>query len=110
MRSSEFLDEIYGSIEVGTKIRKPKKMSEVLRITENGHIYYRIGSANQKAVTRKELLAVFGVLDAEGFVSKAQIREIATRAKPCNVTTIEWLLLNAGVAKQEEPGGMTRAW
>ena len=43
MNESKFIEIIYGSIEVGMVIKKPKKDSVILNITESGNIYYRIG-------------------------------------------------------------------
>lgn len=109
MDESQFLMVIYDSIEVGTKIRKPRKISEVLRITENGNIYYRIGENNQKAVTKVELVKTYKVLK-KGKLSNSDLSKIVTKSKPCNVTTIKWLLIHANIAMENTDGTFTNCW
>lgn len=109
MNESKFIEIIYGSIEVGTVIKKPKKDSAILNITENGNIYYRIGDSNQKAVTKNELSKTYKVL-SEGSLSNSHLYEIVTSAKPCNATTIKWLLTHSGLVKESADGTLVKWW
>ena len=109
MKAEEFLRAIYNSIEVGAMIQKPTKQSEILEICENGNIYYRIGKKNKKAVTRSELAKVFEILQRRELLA-SDISEIATSAKPCNVTSIKWLITNAGVVAKTPENTFKRKW
>ena len=97
MNETTFLEMIYGSIDVGMIIKKPKKDSVILAITEGGHIYYQIGANNKKAVTKDELSQTHQALTA-GVLSRKQLKNIIGTAKPCNATTIKWLLIHSGLA------------
>ena len=108
MNETEFLEIIYRSIEVGMVIKKPKKDSVILNITENGNIHYRIGVSNQKVVTKNELSQTYKVL-RKGSLSRAHLYEIVTSAKPCNANTIKWLLTHSGLAKENDIGGLVKS-
>ncbi|MDE0284096.1 MAG: hypothetical protein OXN26_06030 [Gammaproteobacteria bacterium] len=107
MNESEFIEIIYGSIEVGMVIRKPNQDSVILNITENGNIYYRIGESNRKAVTKNELSKTYKLL-SEGALSSSHLYEIVTTAKPCNATTIKWLLKHSGLARENDNGELVK--
>lgn len=104
-----FLETIYSSIKVGDFIQKPTKVTEILDITESGHIYYRIGKKNRKAVTKSELIKVFEILTKRD-ITNSDIRDIATKAKPCNVTSIKWLLTNSGLVIEQSKGVFRKNW
>lgn len=108
MNESKFIEIIYGSIEVGMVIKKPKKDSVILNITESGNIYYRIGVSNQKAVTKNELSQTYKVI-RKGLLSRSKLYEIVTSAKPCNATTIKWLLTHSGLAKENDVGELVKS-
>ena len=107
MNETKFLEIIYGSINVGSVIKKPRKDSVILNITEDGNIYYRIGVNNQKAVTKSELYQTYKALGT-GLLSSAHLYEIVTSAKPCNVTTIKWLLTHSGLARENADGTLVK--
>ena len=109
MKVGTFIESIYDSIEVGTMIQKPTKQSEILDIRKNGNIYYRIGSDNKKAVTKCELVKAFDILQIRE-LQTSDIAEIATSAKPCNVTSIKWLLTNSGLVEETANGTFKRKW
>lgn len=108
MNESEFIEIIYRSIEVGMVIKKPKKNSVILNITENGNIYYRIGIRNQKSVTKNELSQTYKIL-IKGLLSSSHLYEIVTSAKPCNATTIKWLLTHSGLARENDAGELVKS-
>ncbi len=107
INETKFLEIVYGSIKVGMVIKKPKKDSVILKITEGGNIYYQIGVSNQKAVTKKELSQTYKAL-RKGLLSRSHLYKIVTPAKPCNVTTIKWLLTNSGLVKENADGTLVR--
>ena len=109
MTEDEFLASIYASISVGDSIEKPRSTSEVLDIAENGDISYQIGVKNKKAVTRCELRATYRALRI-GALRNYQLNQITTSAKPCNVTTIKWLITIAGLARENVDKTYTRLW
>ena len=109
MNENQYLQVIYGSIKVGMRVPKPRKTSEILNIKENGNIYYRIGNANEKAVTKTELSQTYGILKKRR-LSNSHLNDIATSSKPCNVTTIKWLLTHSGVAIENADGTFSKAW
>ena len=109
MNQDEFLEAIYDSIEIGNVIHKPRKQSEVLNIKENGNIYYRIGKSNEKAVTKRELSETYKIL-RKGGLTNSHLNEIVTTSKPCNVTTIKWLLIHSGVARENNDGTFAKRW
>ena len=55
MTENEFIDRIYDFLHPGMEIIKPRKKTEVLQITRDGKIYYRIGETNKKYVSENEL-------------------------------------------------------
>ena len=103
MNETKFLEIIYGAIEVGMIIKKPKKDSVILNITEDGNIYYQIGVNNQKAVTKCELSQTYKVL-RKGLLSRSQLYEIVGSSKPCNATTIKWLLTHSDLVRENAAG------
>lgn len=109
MNTELFLDSIYKSIKVGGMIQKPTKQSEILEIHKNGNIYYRIGTTNKKAVTKSELVKTFEILQKRELLT-TDIAKIATSSKPCNVTSIKWLLTNSGLVKESSNGSYTKKW
>ncbi|WP_423908773.1 hypothetical protein [Candidatus Spongiihabitans sp.] len=109
MNATKFIKRIYESISIGTVIRKPKKDSVVLDIKENGNIYYRIGVSNKKFVTKNELSQTYEIL-RKGHLSNAHLYEIVTSSKPCNATTIKWLLEHSGLAKETADGTFAKRW
>ena len=109
MNLLKFLDRIYNSIKVGDLIQKPRKVSEILNITDGGHIYYRIGEKNKKAVTKQELSQTFKILQNRD-LTNVDIRKITTKAKPCNVTSIKWLLTNSGLVVEKSTGVFSKTW
>lgn len=109
MNVESFLERVYDSIEVGMMIKKPTKQSEILDIRDNGNIYYRIGATNKKAVTKSELARAFEILKKRK-LENSDIAEIATSSKPCNITSIRWLLTNSGLVEETTSGTFTRTW
>jgi hypothetical protein len=97
MSQEEFLEAIYDYIKIGMEVRKPNKISKILDVTPQGHIYYLIGSQNKKAVTKNELIQVYNELNS-GYLSMKKLRSIVTKSKPCNVTTIKWILSSLDLA------------
>ena len=109
MEQGEFLHRIYSKVKPGVLIQKPRKMSKVLTVTPNGHIYYLIGASRRKAVTRHDLIAVYHAL-AENRLTNATIKGIAGRSRPCNVTTVQWILRECGLATPIPDGTWRRTW
>lgn len=109
MTESEFVSKIYTVIRVGDPIPKPRATSEVLDIKENGNIYYRVGKSNKKYVSTRELVVVYAVLSC-GELSIKAIRNVIPKSKPCNSTTIQWLLTHAGLAKRNQHGSFSKNW
>jgi len=109
MNEAEFLERIYSGVKPGMVVQKPKKQSRITKVTETGSIYYLIGSSNEKAVTRADLVAVYREL-ASGTLTNKVIKAISGTARPCNVTTIHWLLHELHLASQSPDGEWRRAW
>lgn len=109
MTLAQFLDRIYGGVRPGMEVHKPNKTSKILNVTESGSIYYLIGTKNKKAVTRDDLTAVYAAL-AVGQLTNATIRFIAGTARPCNVTTIKWMLNELKLATERPDGTWQRRW
>lgn len=104
-----FLYEIYNSIKVGAMIQKPTKESEILDISENGNIYYRIGKINKKFVSKKELIESFQILQHRD-LNNLDIKKIVPSSKPCNATSIKWLLTNSGLVVEKSKGLYVKNW
>ncbi len=109
MVREEFLKLIYQNIHVDMIIQKPRKVSRILEITNSGSIYYLIGDANRKAVTRHQLGQVYDELSLRPLTTK-RIHEIVTKSNPCNVTTIKWLLKTCALAFEDENRCWQRSW
>ncbi|WP_206745096.1 hypothetical protein, partial [Vibrio vulnificus] len=105
-----FLASIYDQISVGMKIDKPKVISEILEIYSNGNIYYRVGAKNKKFVSRSELSALFDLLDSGNTVTSKHIRSIIPSSKPCNATTIKWLLKRSDLVGVNDKDEFSRKW
>ncbi|MPY22369.1 hypothetical protein [Shewanella sp. YLB-07] len=107
MTESEFVSTIYNAIKIGDIIHKPRVTSAILDIKENGNIYYRIGEADKKFVSTRELVDVYAVLST----SQLSIKEICNIASAsCNSTTIQWLLTHARLAKRNQHGHFSKSW
>ncbi|MEZ9198534.1 hypothetical protein [Shewanella sp. 10N.286.54.B9] len=109
MTENEFISTIYAGINVGDIIKKPKVTSEILAMMQNGNIYYRIGERNKKFVSKNELVDIYAVLRT-GELSTKVIRSIVPKSKPCNSTTIQWLITHTGLAKRNLHGNFAKNW
>lgn len=109
MTEAQFLDHVYSIVKPGMEVRKPNKLSKIMNITDTGNIYYLIGSSNKKAVTREDLVAVYRAL-AAGTLTNKVIRDISGTARPCNATTIQWILRELKLATQGSEGAWQRTW
>lgn len=109
MTESEFVSTIFNSIKVGDLIEKPRVTSEILAIEGSEKIFYRVGETNKKFVSKRELVDVYAVL-FNGELSIKAIRNIIPKSKPCNSTTIQWLLTHAEIAKRNHHGCFSKAW
>lgn len=109
MNVNKLIKRIYDSISVDTTILKPQKNSVVLCIKENGNIYYRIGVSNKKFVTKNELSQTYEIL-RKGQLSNAHLYKIVPSSKPCNATTIKFLLKHSGLAKEIADGKLAKQW
>lgn len=97
-----YLNYVYGSLKVGMVIEKPRKLSQILRITSNGDIYYRIGTVHEKSITKTDFIKIYEALRS-GTLTESRIKEIAGTSKPCNKTTIEWLVKELKLASMVLP-------
>jgi hypothetical protein len=109
MTESEFVSTIFKAIKVGDLIKKPRVTSVILAIEDSEKIFYRVGKTNMKFVSSKELVDVYAVLSS-GELSIKAIRNIIPKSKPCNSTTIQWLLTHAELANRNQGGGFTKSW
>ncbi|MBW8186192.1 hypothetical protein [Shewanella nanhaiensis] len=109
MTESEFVSAVFENIRVGDPVKKPRSTSEILAIKYQEKIYYRIGKSNKKFVSKEELTEVFAVISS-GEISIKAIRKIIPDSKPCNSTTIQWLLTNAKLANRSSKGSFTKSW
>jgi hypothetical protein len=109
MTLEQFLERIYGGARPGVEVHKPNKTSRIVNVTESGSIYYLIGTKHKKAVRRVELVAVYGAL-IDGTLTNRKIVEIAGSARPCNVTTIQWMLREFRLAAERADGAWQRGW
>jgi hypothetical protein len=109
MTEQEFLKFIYSSIHPGMEVRKPKKISRILDVTPDGKIYYLIGTQNKKAVTRDDLCKIYRLL-SKGGLSNNKIAEISGTSRPCNNTTVKWILTHFGLARQDVLGYWQATW
>ncbi len=104
MTQTQFLDFVYSKIKPGMEVKKPRKRSKIIDVTASGNIYYLIGTSNKKAVTTGDLIAVYQAL-AAGSLTNRTIGEISGKARPCNATTIKWILRQLDLAT-EGPSGI----
>lgn len=109
MTEVQFLDKIYTSVKPGMVVRKPNKLSKIIKVTEQGNIYYLIGTENSKAVTKNDLVAVYRALN-DGTLTNKTIRDISGSARPCNATTLQWILREFNLAKESSNGIWHRTW
>ena len=109
MTEGEFLWRVYSTVTVGMPIQKPRRVSEVLAVSPEGNISYRIGTSNSKTVTREDLRLIYRLL-CDRPVSGADLKAIAGTSRPCNVTTYTWILKTTGLAKLEQDGKWHRTW
>lgn len=98
MTQHQFLDYIYAIVKPGMEVVKPRKISEILKVTDQGDIFYRIGQNNHKAVTRTDLINLYQAL-RKGELTDKVIRAIAGPSRPCNKTTIDWLVVKLNLRK-----------
>jgi hypothetical protein len=98
MTENEFIYRIYKLLRPGMKIIKPRTKTEVLRITQDGKIYYRIGETNKKFVSENELRECYRGLASSVGLRREEIDKIVGSSSPCNKTTIEWILEKCGLA------------
>ncbi len=109
MTEQQFLDLVYSNVKIGMSIQKPQKISKILNITAEGHIYYLIGNSNKKAVTRNDLIAVYQLLNV-GSLTDKDIKEISGKARPCNTTTMHWILQEFNLATRLDNGNWACHW
>ena len=109
MTEARFLYQVYSCVTPGMPVIKPKKVSTILNVTESGNIYYRIGTDNMKAITRSDLVAVYAALSA-GTLTNQALRRISGSARPCNTTTLQWLLRTTDLANEGIDGAWQKNW
>jgi hypothetical protein len=109
MTEAQFLSRVYSTVKAGMEIRKPHKLSKILNVTDTGNIYYLIGTSNKKAVTRADLVSVYQALTA-GNLTNTTIRVISGKNKPCNATTIQWILRELNLAIEGPDGVWHPSW
>ena len=63
----------------------------------------------EKAVTRDHLAAVYDAL-TRGRVTRRELYQLVGSARPCNVTTITWMLREFGLASEDPDGVWRAAW
>lgn len=108
MNEKEFINKIYNSIKVGTKIRKPRTVSIILEIRENGDIHYTVGN-NKRYVTKNELRQTYKFL-FNGHLTNKDLGTIVPAFSPCNKTSITGILEYSGLVKKNADRTFTRQW
>jgi len=103
MTEQEFLQVIYSGIKPGMDVQKPNKLSRILDVTQAGNIYYLIGEQNKKAVTKKDLREVYRHL-SDGNLTNRKISEISGSSRPCNNSTVKWILSRFNLAEKDAKG------
>ncbi len=104
MNESDFLSRVYGSISAGDIIKKPKVTARLIAIKKNNDIVYSVGKNQRKSVTEAELKIVYNILK-DRKLTTADIRKIVPSSRPCNSTTIKWLLTHSKLASITPDGG-----
>lgn len=109
MTCNEFLERIYSQVRPGMKVSKPRSVSRIIDISQKGNIYYSIGIKSKKAVTRGDLITIYNALVA-GNLTNQTIEEMSGAARPCNVTTIKWIIKELNLATEQPGGTWHRTW
>ncbi|MGO5065542.1 MULTISPECIES: hypothetical protein [unclassified Clostridium] len=89
-------NNIKNSLFIGMKIEKPKKETEIIKITRDG-FWYRIGEKNKKKVTYDEIEEAVKEIKEKGMLTRQWYKEKLpqiSKINPCNFTTIGGLLVN----------------
>jgi hypothetical protein len=95
------IENIKKSLFVGIKIKKPRKETEIIKITDDG-FYYRIGEKNKKKVTYEEVGEAIKEVKESGILSRKWYRDKFYKtacSKPCKFTTIGGLLVKLQLAE-----------
>ncbi|NHQ59583.1 hypothetical protein G9409_03100 [Chlorobium sp. BLA1] len=109
MTEYDFIEVIYSGIKPGMEVRKPNKISKILEVTQDRKIYYLIGTKNKKAVTLEDLQEIYRNL-VSGSLTNKKIVEISGDSRPCNTTTVKWILENFKLAYQAANGQWKPNW
>ncbi|WP_341478573.1 hypothetical protein [Clostridium sporogenes] len=95
------INSITNSLFIGMKIEKPKKETEIIKITDNG-FWYRIGEKNKKKVTYDEIEEAIKEIKEKGMLTRQWYKEKfpqISKNNPCNFTTIGGVLVKFKLAE-----------
>ncbi|EJP6472464.1 hypothetical protein NHI66_001760 [Clostridium botulinum] len=94
-------NNIKNSLFIGMKIEKPKKETEIIKITDDG-FWYRIGEKNKKKVTYDEIEEAVKEIKEKGMLIRQWYKKKfpkISKSRPCNFTTIGGLLVKFKLAE-----------
>ena len=93
------IDEIINKLYIGMEIRKPNKITEIIKKSDTS-IYYRIGQVNSKKVDYSELELALNEINTNGYIDsvwfKRELPKVA-KSKPCNFTTMGGIFVTLGI-------------
>ncbi|KYN79028.1 hypothetical protein A0J52_07065 [Clostridium sporogenes] len=95
------VNNIKNLLFIGMKIEKPKKETEIIKITDDG-FWYRIGEKNKKKVTYDEIEEAVEEIKEKGMLTRQWYKEKfpkISKSRPCNFTTIGGLLVKFQLAE-----------
>ncbi|ABS33821.1 hypothetical protein [Clostridium botulinum] len=95
------INSITNSLFIGMKIHKPKKETEIIKITDDG-FWYGIGEKNKKKVTYDEIEEAVKEIKEKGMLTRQWYKEKfpkISKNNPCNFTTIGGVLVKFKLAE-----------
>ncbi len=109
MTKQAFFDVIYNKLRPGMNILVPKRVSAIEQISETGDIIYCLNRSYRKSLSRDELSRVYDELES-GDLTTNKLRKIVTTSRPCNVSTIKWILRKFELATETDRNVWHKNW